>query len=145
METLIDLMKKVLADTFTMYLKAHNFHWNVEGRNFMEYHNFFGSLYEELHGAVDPIAEEIRTLDSYVPGSLKRFSELSEIQDEYNIPTDEQMMQKLLADNQIILNTLNITFKLASQLDKQGLADFLAGRIDIHNKHNWMIKSYTKR
>ena len=77
METLIEMMRKVLADTFAMYLKAHNYHWNVEGSNFPQYHDFFGNLYQELHGAVDPIAEEIRALDAYVPGSLSRFLELT--------------------------------------------------------------------
>ena len=81
METLQEIMKKVLADTFALYLKAHNYHWNVEGINFPQYHEFFGNLYEELHGAVDPIAEEIRSLDTYAPGSFTRFMELTEIEE----------------------------------------------------------------
>jgi starvation-inducible DNA-binding protein len=144
METLVEIMRKVLADTFAMYLKAHNYHWNVEGPNFPQYHDFFGKLYEELHGAVDPIAEEIRSLDAYAPGSFARFLELTEIQDETNVPMAREMATKLLADNQIVLNTLNMAFKLADQFDKQGLADFVAGRIDVHNKHAWMLRSIIK-
>jgi starvation-inducible DNA-binding protein len=145
METLVvEIMRKVLADTFAMYLKAHNYHWNVEGPNFPQYHDFFGKLYEELHGAVDPIAEEIRSLDAYAPGSFARFLELTEIQDETNVPMAREMAAKLLADNQIVLNTLNMAFKLADQFDKQGLADFVAGRIDVHNKHAWMLRSIIK-
>jgi starvation-inducible DNA-binding protein len=144
METLVEIMRKVLADTFAMYLKAHNYHWNVEGPNFPQYHDFFGKLYEELHGAVDPIAEEIRSLDAYAPGSFTRFLELTEIQDETNVPMAREMAAKLLADNQIVLNTLNMAFKLADQFDKQGLADFVAGRIDVHNKHAWMLRSIIK-
>lgn len=144
MDTLKELMKKVLADTFAMYLKAHNYHWNVEGPNFVEYHQFFGGLYEELHDAVDPIAEEIRTLDVYAPGSFKRFSEISEIQDELNIPDAKTMVANLQKDNEIVLKTLNLAFKFATKEDVQGLADFLAGRIDVHNKHNWMLKSIGK-
>lgn len=144
METLVEMMKKVLADTFSMYLKSHNYHWNVEGSNFPQYHDFFGNLYEELHGAVDPIAEHIRALDSYAPGSLSRFMELTEIQDELNVPLGTDMARKLLSDNQIVLNTLNMTFKLAEQFDQQGLMDFLAGRIDTHNKHAWMLRSIAK-
>lgn len=144
METLVEIMRKVLADTFAMYLKAHNYHWNVEGPNFPQYHDFFGKLYEELHGAVDPIAEEIRSLDAYAPGSFARFLELTEIQDETNVPMAREMAAKLLADNQIVLNTLNMAFKLADQFDKQGLADFVAGRIDTHNKHAWMLRSIIK-
>jgi starvation-inducible DNA-binding protein len=144
METLVEIMRKVLADTFAMYLKAHNYHWNVEGPNFPQYHDFFGKLYEELHGAVDPIAEEIRSLDAYAPGSFTRFLELTEIQDETNVPMAREMAAKLLADNQIVLNTLNMAFKLANEFDKQGLADFVAGRIDVHNKHAWMLRSILK-
>jgi starvation-inducible DNA-binding protein len=144
METLIEIMRKVLADTFAMYLKAHNYHWNVEGPNFPQYHDFFGKLYEELHGAVDPIAEEIRSLDAYAPGSFSRFMELTEIEDEMNVPMAREMALKLLRDNDTVLNTLNVAFKLADQFDRQGLADFVAGRIDVHNKHAWMLRSITK-
>ena len=144
METLVEMMRKVLADTFAMYLKAHNYHWNVEGPNFPQYHEFFGNLYEELHDAVDPIAEEIRSLDAYAPGSFSRFMELTDIQDELNVPMGRDMAVKLLADNAIVLSTLNMAFKLANQFDKQGLADFLAGRIDVHNKHAWMLRSIIK-
>jgi starvation-inducible DNA-binding protein len=144
METLVEMMKKVLADTFAMYLKSHNYHWNVEGSNFPQYHDFFGNLYQELHGAVDPIAEHIRALDSYAPGSLSRFMELTDIQDEMSVPLGTDMARKLSADNQTVLNTLNMTFKLAEQFDQQGLMDFLAGRIDTHKKHAWMLRSIAK-
>jgi starvation-inducible DNA-binding protein len=144
METLVEMMKKVLADTFAMYLKSHNYHWNVEGSNFPQYHDFFGNLYAELHGAVDPIAEQIRALDSYAPGSLSRFIELTEIQDELNVPLGTDMARKLLGDNEIVMNTLNMALKLAEQFDKQGLMDFLAGRIDTHSKHAWMLRSISK-
>jgi starvation-inducible DNA-binding protein len=144
METLVEMMKKVLADTFAMYLKSHNYHWNVEGSNFPQYHEFFGNLYEELHGAVDPIAEQIRALDAYAPGSLSRFMELTDIQDEMNVPLGTDMARKLLSDNQLVLNTLNMALKLAEQFDKQGLMDFLANRIDTHSKHAWMLRSISK-
>lgn len=144
MDTLQELMKKVLADTFAMYLKAHNYHWNVEGPNFPQYHEFFSNLYEELHGAVDPIAEQIRALDAYAPGSFSRFLELTDIDDEMNVPSGVEMARKLMLDNQIVVSTLNMAFKLATQFDKQGLADFLAGRLDVHAKHAWMLRSITK-
>jgi starvation-inducible DNA-binding protein len=144
METLVEMMKKVLADTFAMYLKSHNYHWNVEGSNFPQYHEFFGNLYAELHDAVDPIAEQIRALDSYAPGSLSRFMELTDIQDEMNVPLGTDMARKLLGDNEIVMNTLNMALKLAEQFDKQGLMDFLAGRIDTHSKHAWMLRSISK-
>jgi starvation-inducible DNA-binding protein len=144
METLIEMMRKVLADTFAMYLKSHNYHWNVEGSNFPQYHDFFGNLYQELHGAVDPIAEEIRALDAYVPGSLSRFLELTEIEDELSIPNGVEMARRLMVDNQKVIMTLDMAFKLADELDQQGLADFIAGRLDAHKKHGWMLRSITK-
>lgn len=144
METLIDLMKKTLADTFTMYLKAHNFHWNVEGPNFPQYHDFFGDLYEELHSSIDPIAEELRALNSYAPGSMSRFLELTEIKEQTIIPSAVAMSAELLNDNEIVLQDLQVVFELANELNKQGLADFIAGRIDVHNKHAWMLRSITK-
>jgi starvation-inducible DNA-binding protein len=138
------MMRKVLADTFAVYLKAHNYHWNVEGSNFPQYHEFFGNLYEELHGAVDPIAEEIRSLDAYAPGSFSRFLELTDIEDELSVPSGVEMARRLMADNEKVIATLNIAFKLADELDQQGLADFIAGRIDAHKKHGWMLRSITK-
>jgi len=144
METLQEIMKKVLADTFALYLKAHNYHWNVEGQNFPQYHKFFGNLYEELHGAVDPIAEEIRALDAYAPGSFTRYMELTEIEDDTTVPTDIEMARRLMVDNERVIATLNVAFKLADTMDKQGLADFIAGRLDVHNKHAWMLRSIVK-
>lgn len=145
METLQELMKKLLADTFAMYLKAHNYHWNVEGPYFIQLHDFFGKLYLELHAAVDPMAEEIRAMDTYVPGSFKRFGELTEVQDELSVPSAMEMVSRLEADNQKVLKTLDLAFKLANKFDKQGLADFLSARIDIHNKHSWMLKAIIKK
>jgi starvation-inducible DNA-binding protein len=144
METLIDLLKKTLADTFTMYLKTHSFHWNVEGPNFPQYHKFFGKLYEELHDSIDPIAEEIRALNSYAPGSMARLLEMTEIKEQTIIPSSIAMAAELLNDNEIVLQDLQVVFDLASELNKQGLADFIAGRIDVHNKHAWMLRSITK-
>ena len=144
METLQEIMKKLLADTFAMYLKAHNYHWNVEGPLFSQYHDFFSALYTELHGAVDPIAEEIRAMDVYAPGSFSRFMELTDIEDETTIPAPREMCSRLIVDNEKVLATLNVAFKLANEFDKQGLADFLAGRIDVHNKHAWMLRSHTR-
>jgi starvation-inducible DNA-binding protein len=144
MELLQELMKKVLADNFAFYLKAHNYHWNVEGPNFPQYHEFFGELYQEIFAALDVIAEQIRALDAYAPGSFSRFSELTEIEDEVSIPNGVEMARKLMADNMILISTLSMAMKLAQEYGKEGLADFLAGRIDTHNKHGWMLRSITK-
>lgn len=144
METLIELMKKILADSYAFTIKAQNYHWNVEGPNFPQYHEFFGKLYEEVYSSIDTTAEEIRALGAYSPGSFGRFRELSDIEDETNIPIPTDMVSKLVADNEIILETLKTTFKLADNLDEQGLADYIAGRIDAHKKHGWMLRSIIK-
>jgi starvation-inducible DNA-binding protein len=144
MDTLIEMMRKVLADSYAFQLKANNYHWNVEGPNFAQYHEFLGDLYEEVFGATDAIAEQIRALDAYAPGSFTRFLELTDIECETVIPAPLEMLTRLQSDNNRVIETLNIAFKLANEFDKQGLADFLAGRIDAHNKHGWMLRSFTK-
>lgn len=143
-QNLVEKMKVVLADSFAFYLKAHYFHWNVEGPNFSEYHTLFGNIYEEVHAAVDLIAEQIRALDAYAPGSFSRFSQLTSIQDEIYFPPALKMIEQLYSDNQIVLKNLNEAFKLATSQGKEGLADFLAGRIDVHSKHSWFLKATLK-
>lgn len=144
MEQLVQAMRKVLANSFVFYTKALNFHWNVEGDDFPQYHNFFGKLYEEVYGSIDTTAEEIRALGDYAPGSLKRFIELSDIQEEVAIPELKEMLIALYRDNALLINSLNQAFVQAEKNNEQGLMDFLAGRIDAHKKHAWMLKSCLK-
>jgi starvation-inducible DNA-binding protein len=141
MEELHNALKIVLADTFTMYMKTHSFHWNVIGPNFSEYHAFFGTLYEELHGAVDPIAEEIRAVNSFAPSSLDRIKELTRIEESDTIPTAERMFQLLINDNNIVLDSLKQAYDLADKEGELGLANFLQDRMDIHKKHGWMLRA----
>ena len=115
MEELHNSLKIVLADTFTMYFRTHSYHWNVIGPNFSEYHAFFGSLYEELFGAVDLIAEQIRAVNSFAPSSLSRLKELTRIEEADTIPTAERMFQVLINDNNIILDSLKQAFDLAEK------------------------------
>jgi starvation-inducible DNA-binding protein len=144
MNELVEALKKAQATSFAFYLKAHNYHWNVEGSNFAEYHEFLGDLYAEVFGAVDAIAEHCRTLDAYVPGSFSRFQELSSIEDELSVPTGRMMMSKLLADNQRVIGDLMAAHHEAEILGKRGIVNFLEDRIDIHEKHGWMLRSFTK-
>jgi len=144
MDELIQEMKVSLASTFAFYLKAHGFHWNVEGPNFPQYHEFLGGLWEETFGAVDPLAEHLRTLEAYAPASLSRYTELSIVKDEVNIPAAIGMMSKLRNDNQALIVQLTKTQALAEQNKKMGLANFLQDRIDAHEKHAWMLRSITK-
>lgn len=141
MEELHNALKIVLADTFTMYFRTHSYHWNVIGPNFSEYHAFFGELYAELHGAVDPIAEQIRAVNSFAPSSLDRLKELTRIEEADTIPTAERMFQILINDNNIVLDSLKQAYDLAEKNDELGLANFLQDRMDIHKKHGWMLRA----
>lgn len=141
MEQLFEAMKKVLADTFVMYMKAHGYHWNVIGSDFPQLHEFFGDLYEELHGAVDPIAEHIRSIDSFAPGTIMRMKELSSVPEDDAIPNSGKMVTNLLAANQIVLTSLKDAYNLANGVGEDGLSNFLQDRMDIHKKHNWMLKA----
>lgn len=145
MDEFIEQMKTVLANTFAFYLKAHNFHWNVEGPNFNDHHAFFGVIYNDAWAAVDLIAEHIRTLDAYVPGSLGRYREISQIQDETNVPDAHGMFTKLETDNKKVIESLKIAQKTADLVGSVGISDFLQDRIDIHEKHGWMMRATIKR
>jgi starvation-inducible DNA-binding protein len=141
---LSDNLKILLASTNVLSIKAQNFHWNVEGDNFPQYHEFFGNFYEEVYSAVDKIAEYIRALDSYAPGSLSRYAELTIIQDQTKIPRPQLMFAELFEDNSKMIELLNVCFASATQENKQGIANFIAERLDAHEKHQWMIRSILK-
>ena len=144
MKELIEQMKVSLASVFALYLKTHNFHFNVEGPNFPQYHDFLGDMYEEIFDSFDPMAEELRTLQSYVPASLSRFQALSIVEDELNIPTPINMMKQLQADNLRVIVQLKKTHRLAEEENASGLVNFLEDRIDEHYKHDWKLRSITK-
>lgn len=143
---LVDGLKVLLATSYAFAVKAQHFHWNVEGPDFPQYHKFFGDIYEEVFdNAIDQAAEYIRTLDSYTPGSLTRLKELSAIEDQLKIPRAELMIAELHADNDTLLQMWKQAFHTAEEEDQQGIADFIAGRIDAHGKHGWMLKSILKK
>lgn len=142
---LADTLKTLLATAYVFSIKTQNFHWNVEGPDFPQYHQFLGDLYSEVYdNTIDKLAEIIRQLDVYSPGSLTRFAELSQIQDQVKIPRAELMLKELYEDNSIILGMYKQAFHVAEQADEQGIADFIAGRIDAHAKHQWMLRSILK-
>jgi starvation-inducible DNA-binding protein len=140
---LAEKLKVLLASSYAFTIKAQNFHWNVEGPDFAEYHKFFGKLYEEVYDSLDKTAEYIRILDSYTPGSLERFKELSIIPDQLMIPRAELMFAELLADNERMLGLLRECFEAASE--HKGIENYLAERIDAHGKHGWMLKATLKK
>lgn len=139
---LIEKLKSILATTFSLYLKAHNYHWNVTGPNFSEYHAFFGDYYTAVHGSVDVYAEHIRMLDSYAPGSLKRFSELTMISDEVAVPSPKFMFVRLAADNLLLLNELRSACDIAEEMKEHGVVATLETQIQYHEKMQWMLTSF---
>lgn len=143
-QQLAEKLKVLLASTFSFYLKAHNYHWNVTGPNFGEYHEFFAKVYTDAHGFVDLYAEHIRALGSYSPGSLARFSELSLISDEVSVPSPKFMFVRLASDNKLIINELRSIADMADEMKERGLLSTLEAQIQIHEKLQWMLDSYTE-
>jgi starvation-inducible DNA-binding protein len=144
MDELRVALRKVLSDTFVMYFKSHAFHWNVEGMFFPQFHDFFGDLYEELHGAVDTIAEHIRAVDGYAPTSLSDIISMKTLSEEGLVTNPKSMISSLITDNNLIIISLMQAFQEAEKVSEIGLANFLQDRIDIHQKHGWMLKASAK-
>jgi starvation-inducible DNA-binding protein len=142
---LADDLKTLLATEYAFVIKAQLFHWNVEGPDFAQLHEFFGEIYEEVYGnSIDRTAEYIRTLEEYTPGSFERFIELSQIQGQTKIPRARLMIEELYADNSKMIGLLQQCFESASNERQEGIANFIAERIDAHGKHGWMLRSFLK-
>lgn len=144
MVDLVQSMKVVLANYVSFKIKSQAYHWNVEGSNFVQLHQFFQTLYEDSDSATDEVAEKIRTLGAYAPGSLTRFSELTEIEDEKIIPDAINMARNLLLDNETIIASLIKARDEAESLRRFGIVSYLEQRIDIQSKHSWMLKAIIK-
>ncbi len=144
MEQLHQLAKIAFASEFSFYLKAHQFHWNVEGMFFESLHSLFGKVYEEVYDSIDDFAEKIRSLGTYMPGSYTRFSMLSQIEDETEMLDGKQMVAELLRDNEKMKVILKKLFEASEAAGEHGFSDFVAGRIDAHAKHGWMLKATLK-
>ena len=141
---LADSLKTLLATEFAYYLKAHAFHWNVEGSDFYQYHTFFQAIYEDAYSAVDPTAEYIRALGEYTPGSMERFLELSIIPGQTKIPRARLMIEELLANSGQMIELLDQCFTEATQENKQDIANFIAERLSQTNKFAWQLRSSLK-
>jgi starvation-inducible DNA-binding protein len=129
-----------------MYYKAHQFHWNVEGSDFSQYHEFFGDLYSDVYDSIDPIAERLRTLDEYAPVSLDELFKYKTLKEETTRVAElSGILSSLLVANDEVLASLNKVFDLATKNKEQGIANFIADRIDTHKKHGWMIKASAKK
>ena len=127
-----------------MYQKAHSYHWNVEGINFPQFHGFFGDLYDEVYGAVDPLAEHIRTLGEYAPRNIEEMYNDKSVDCTNSAKTATEMVSDLSKTNDQVIVSLNNLFKELQTKNKQGFMNFVADRIDAHEKHGWMLRSILK-
>lgn len=137
-------LKHLLADSYTLYLQTHNFHWNVTGLQFRELHLMFEEHYTELAIAVDDIAERIRTLDVPAPGTYKEFSELSSIKEVDGVPSSSEMVELLTRGHEQVIKTSRKVLKIAQGADDESTAALVSDRMRIHEKTAWMLRA-TKR
>jgi starvation-inducible DNA-binding protein len=142
---LSDSLKTLLASTQSFAIKSQNFHWNVEGSDFPQYHAFFDSLYGDVSDTIDKIAEYVRILGAYTPGSLTRYAELSVIQDQTKIPRAELMFQESLQDCETMIQLVTEMFDQATTERQQGIANYMAELQDLYAKKAWFIRSILKK
>ncbi len=138
-------LSRLLADTYTLYLKTHNFHWNVTGPMFNTLHTMFETHYTELALAVDEIAERIRALGVIAPGSYKQFAELSSIIEETGSPDAEDMIRQLVSGQETVVKTARSIFPLVDEANDEPSADLLTQRMQVHEKNAWMLRSLLER
>jgi starvation-inducible DNA-binding protein len=140
-KAIADGLSKLLADTYTLYLKTHNFHWNVEGPMFNTLHLMFETQYNELALAVDAIAERIRALGHPAPGSYAAYAKLSSIKEETGVPRAEEMIRQLVDGQEAVARTARAVFPSAEKASDEPTADLLTQRLQIHEKTAWMLRS----
>ena len=134
-------LSRLLADSYTLYLKTHNYHWNVTGPQFNTLHLMFEQQYTELATAVDEIAERIRALGEPAPGSYKQFAKLTRIEEEDKVPDAETMLRRLVIGQETIVRTAREMFPVVDKAADEPTADLLTQRMQIHEKNAWMMRS----
>lgn len=140
-ETVANHLGKLLADTYSLYLKTHSFHWNVTGPQFNSLHTMFETQYNELWLAADEVAERIRTLDVFAPGSYSQFGKLTQIKEESGVPEWKEMVAQLVTGHEIAAATSRDVIKAADKVGDEGTADMVTGRLKEHEKTAWMLRS----
>jgi len=140
-EAMVQSAKVVMADTFKFYLRAHGYHWNVEGLDFLEYHQLFEKIYTEVFDSLDTIAEEIRGMGVHVPASFGRFNELSSLDEEREQPKAIDMVQRLLVENAKVLANIQVAYAAAEEAGNFGFSNLMAERQSAHHKHGWMLRA----
>lgn len=141
---IVDTLRKIISDSYVLYFKAHSFHWNVEGADFAQYHEFLSDFYTEIFESIDSYAELIRTTDQYAPTSLARLLDLSSIEEMSSIPEAVEMLKILRRDNDLFLAMLVAAYDEAEKASEFGISNYLQDRIQAHEKHAWMLRAITK-
>ena len=134
-------LSRVLADSYTLYLKTHNFHWNVTGPMFQTLHLMFETQYNELALAVDLVAERIRAVGFPAPGTYRQFVELSAIKEDSGVPKAEDMIRRLVEGHETVARTARAVFRAADEANDQPTCDLLTQRMQVHEKTAWMLRS----
>lgn len=143
-EQVAGALSVLLADSYTLYLMTHNFHWNVTGPQFRDLHLMFEEHYTELATAVDEIAERIRTLGHFAPGTYKQFAQLSNIDEPGSIPAADEMVRLLTVAHETVVKTCRATLKVAQQADDESTAALVGDRMRLHEKTAWMLRALTQ-
>lgn len=141
---LTDELMELQADVTVLYFKAHGYHWNVEGEDFGQYHSLFAEIYEDIYSSIDPIAENIRKLDEYAPFKLDTLIKLTSLKDSTVDTSPKAMAKDLLKSNEQVVGKLKSVFDTANSDNEQGIANFIAERIDMHQKWSWQLKASVK-
>jgi starvation-inducible DNA-binding protein len=141
LEAITHGLSRLLADTYTLYLKTHNYHWNVTGPQFNTLHAMFMTQYSELSLAVDEIAERLRALGAWAPGSYTAYARLSTVKEASGVPTAEQMVAELAADQAIVVRTARALFPAVEAAHDEPTADLLTQRMQVHEKTAWMLRA----
>lgn len=134
-------LARLLADSYTLYLKTHNYHWNVTGPQFNTLHQMFEEQYTDLAVAVDDIAERIRTLGEWAPGSYSAYAKLTSIEEEDGVPSAEEMVRSLVKGQEAVVKTARSVIKAAEAANDEPTADLLTQRMQVHEKNAWMLRS----
>jgi starvation-inducible DNA-binding protein len=138
-------LSRLLADTYVLYLKTHSFHWNVEGPMFQTLHQMFMDQYTETWNAIDPIAERIRSLGEYAPGTYREYARLARIKETEGVPRAEEMVKLLIEGQEAVVRTAREALSVAGEANDQPTLDLLTQRMQVHEKNAWMLRSLLKK
>jgi starvation-inducible DNA-binding protein len=142
---IVQELSKLLADTYVLYLKTHSFHWNVEGPMFQTLHQMFMEQYTETWNAIDLIAERIRSLGEYAPGTYREYSRLARIKETEGVPRAEEMVKQLIDGQEAVVRTAREGLAVADEANDQPTLDLLTQRMQVHEKNAWMLRSLLKK